>query len=255
MSFKIIVPRSKNDIESFNKFVLPSLKRFNLVPDEIIDDDPNISESIFKKYNLAIQTLKDSELKDEDIVVFMHSDTGILDDNFTLKLEHLFKTKPEIGIVGVAGTTELFEGGWWMNKDQSKLRGHLLQGKEEEGQAYYLQKGPVGYFDNIVAVDGCIMATTIKVLRDSGIMFDNDIFKDDNDFYDLDICLQLLEKGYKIAIADFFVFHKSVGKGCLKQSWYNAKDKFVSKWKNKGITFPVTEYTFNKNNNIVKVDV
>ena len=141
-----------------------------------------------------------------------------------------------------------------------KLRGHILQGKEDiikTGESFHLVKGPCGYFDDLVCVDGCFMATTGKVLRE-GIHFDMDTFKEGNDFYDIDFGFNILERGYKIAIADIWLLHKSSGMGSMAEPWKINRDKFIKKWTDKGYKLPITKNDFKTKkitNNIVEIEI
>jgi len=242
MKIKFIVAR-KND-EKFSRYLLPSLQKLSCMAIQLLDE-PNKKDTIFTKYNQAIDTILSSTVDPTDVFVFVHEDVAIVDPIFKEKVELLFNTK-NVALVGIAGSTILTDaGGWWMNPFD-KLRGHLLQGKDDgqEGEAFYLQKGPVGYFEDVCCIDGCLMMTTGKQLQD-GLRFDDKTFNDDNDMYDIDLCLSLLERNLTIAVADMLVFHRSMGKGSLGETWHLSKNKLITKWLQKGKTFPITKESIN----------
>ena len=226
-----------------------------------IMDQPGKQENIFLKYRAGIEALLKSECMDNDIVIFAHEDIQILDPFFVQKLETIFNEKKDIGLLGIAGARELNEQGGWWNNITVNLRGHLMQVKEGStaGEAYHLVKGPCGYYDDLAVVDGCILVTTVKILRE-GLNFDAATFPVGNDMYDLDFSLQILEAGYKIAVADILILHKSQGLGALQESWKINHDKLIEKWKNKGYKFPIVSSDFIKKdftvtNNIIEIEI
>ncbi|MEM4261035.1 MAG: glycosyltransferase [Candidatus Woesearchaeota archaeon] len=255
-----LIPR-KND-DNWRMFLEPSFRRHGFTKVLQIMDQPGLTENIFKKYNAGIEALFSPQcgvLNDDDICIFCHEDIGIADPFFRQKIEMIFTEKRDIGILGVCGTTEFTEhGGWWMNTP-NKLRGHIIQGKDNApiGEGYHLVKGPIGFFDDLVCVDGCFMATTGRFIKE-GIRFDMQTFNEGNDFYDIDFCFQFLERGYKIAVADILLFHKSSGMGSMTESWKVNKDKLIKKWTDKGYKFPIVRNDFKikeNQNNIVEIEI
>jgi hypothetical protein len=255
-NFKCIIPRI-ND-EKFKTLAEPSLKKIGGQVLQVLDKTAGVTENIFKKYLGGIEALMNSGIQDDDIIIFMHEDVVILDNLFKEKLEFLFAEKPEVAIVGIAGAIEITErGGFWMNTPD-KMRGHLIQGKEGgcQGDGFHLVKGAIGYFDDLVCVDGCIMITQGKFIKE-GLSFDDKTYTG-NDFYDYDICLRALELGYSVACADILIFHASPGLGVFNESWKKSKDKFIKKWQDKGYTLPFTTSQFKKkekNSSIVEIDI
>ncbi len=229
---KFIVPRLDDKV--YEEYLLPSLKKMQAQVFQV-KDEPGKKESIFTKYNAGVEAVLKNGLAPEDIIVFVHEDVKLIDVLFQQKIEMLFNEKKDIGLVGIAGTTEFTDrGGWWMNTPD-KLRGHLIQ-EMEAGQETHLVKGTLGYYDDLVIVDGCILMTTGKHILE-GIRFDQETY-DGNDFYDVDFCFEFLKRGYKVAVADILIHHKSQGKGSLEKPWHDAKEKFVEKWKD--YTLPIT---------------
>jgi len=251
---RAIIPRGGNDETKFTQITEPSLKKIGVQVLQIMEKDPSKPENIFLKYNAGIEAMFQTDLQDDDIVVFLHSDLAIIDNFFKSKVDLIFQEKKDVGLIGIAGSTEMTElGGWWMNKPLSvdiggnysgALVGHLIQGKSngDMNQGNHLIKGPIGYFDNVVAVDGCILITQGKFIKE-GIKFD-DVSYQHNDFYDIDLCMQFLERGYKVAVADILVYHQSEGKGVFHENWKSSKEIFLNKWKSKGYTFPLDQSQF-----------
>jgi len=260
MNFNFIIPRY-NDEEKYRIFAEASLKRCGFSKVLQVLDKPGEKETIFQKYNAGIEALLQTApgLADDDVCIFMHSDVGIVDPFFRQKMEIFFTEKRDVALMGIAGTIELTDkGGWWMNVPD-KLRGHLLQGKPDGkiGEGFHLVKGPVGFYDDVVAIDGCFMATTGRYLKE-GIKFDTETFNEGNDFYDIDFCLQFLEKGYKIAVADILLYHQSQGMGSLEEPWKINRDKLFKKWQDKGYKLPFLRQDFKTKenvNNIVEIEI
>ncbi len=227
---KFVVARYEND--RYENFLGANLEEENTV--HIFNEQ---ASSIFEKYNLGIQHHIESGLDDEDILVFCHADTKILDADFKEKLEYAFKTLPQIGVAGVIGTTQLHEtGGWWLC-DHVLHRGHLMQWVDNEEKNKYHMVRRVGNFLDMVAVDGLIMFVRGKLAK--AVKFDEKTYQNSYNFYDLDYCLTALESGMKVAVLDILVEHGSAGAGIYQEDWVKNKEVFLNKWKSKGYVFPL----------------
>lgn len=244
---------AKHDDKIFNSYIFPSMKKINSQLIQLTDDPGKPQDSIFIKYNIGIQGLTNVGYKEDDILVFVHEDVKILDQYFAEKLEMIFKDRSDIGLIGVAGTDEYTENGGWWQSPQDKLHGHIFQEKNN-GKIDHMVWNNIGYFDNVVTVDGCLFAIRGKLFKD-GLRFDHQTYNN-FDFYDVDICLSVLEMGYKVSVADILIQHKSMGMGSTKDSWKIDRDKCINKWKNKGKTFPITVNQFNiKEMGIINVEL
>jgi len=256
-NIKCIVPRLNN--QKFQIFTEPSMKKISSQVLQIFDKDPTKPENIFKKYNAGIEAVIQNGLEDGDIVIFLHEDVGIIDNLFREKIELLFQEKNDVAIVGIAGAVEITERlGWWMTTPD-KMRGHLIQGKADggQGEGFHLQKGPIGYFDDLVAIDGCMMITQGRFIKE-GLRFDDQTFTSGNDFYDIDFGLKALEMGYKISVADILIFHQSSGMGVFNEAWKNNGKILIEKWTSKGYKLPFTRDQFKMkevNNEIVEINI
>lgn len=259
--WKIIVPRVVGDETLFNQAMIHGVNGLGfLVRVFSCGDEPNNPEinTIHHKHHRGMEVLKNSELKDDDIVIFSHNDVNFIDSCFRDKVETIF-SKTDVALLGVIGTSELKESGCWWDNPTNILRGHIIQGARDKavGDGFHLVKGQIGFFDDVVAVDGLCMITLGKYFKLGGIEIDNTTYSG-NHFYDLDMCMNYLSKGYKIGIADILVYHKSEGESNDNEKWTTEKDKFISKWKSKGIEFPVTAESmklWREKNNIITPDV
>jgi hypothetical protein len=251
---------ARHNDNNWHNCLEPSLKQMGNNRVFQIGDQPGQIQNIFYKYTGGILALLQNNCNDNDIVIFCHEDVKILDPFFNQKIEEVLNTQRDIGVLGVTGSTELNEeGGWWANKPE-KLRGYIIQGKDNYNvdDGYYLLKGARGYFNDLCVVDGLFLATTGRILKE-GVGFDLQTYPDGNDFYDIDFCLTVLEKGYKVACADIAIFHKSQGMGALTDSWKINHDRMVNKWKTKGYKFPVIPTDFKQkettNNNVIEIEI
>jgi hypothetical protein len=200
----------------------------------------DIVKDIFKKYNYALNNLK---FNDDDVIAFIHEDIKILDSDFEKKVEMVFNHRNDIGILGVYGTTSFPEaGGWWLCDRKLHARGHIYQGYPGVVEKpFYMSDGSknVGFFDNLTAVDGCCFFMNGKMAK--RYRFDERTF-DGFHFYDCDTTFSAIQMGYKVAVADILVEHQS--EGPLPDNWKKNRIKFLNKWKNIGIKFPVTIKSF-----------
>lgn len=244
----IIYAIPRHDDTTFNKYINVSVQKYGGMMYEIKGENDTISQ----KYQIAVNAMKQNNIADDDIVVFTHEDVQILDEAFVPKVQMLFQQNSDLGMVGIAGSTELpISGGWW-HTTPDKMRGHLIQGNDTDNGGNYLKKGPTGFYNDLVCVDGCFMVTTGRIAKNH-LDFDINTFKDCNDFYDINICLHLLKQKFKIAVANIMIYHKSSGTGALKATWEEAKDKLIDKYTKEGYTFPLTKDSFINKDEIVEI--
>jgi GT2 family glycosyltransferase len=240
-----IVVALHNDT-NYNNFLGVTISRLN-IPSCIVRDEIGIQESLFQKYNKGIAAFRNSSMNidDEDVICFMHEDCKVEDPNFIEKLLTVFQMKKDIGLLGVVGSSVLHEHCLWHCNEEkafemanNKLCGHLLQVQEGGNETHNVFGNQIGFYDNLCVVDGFFLAIRGKLLND-GMIFDDKTFCG-YDFYDLDICLEVLKRGYKVGIADILLKHKSGGESINKPTWQVSKFVFIEKWKKEGKTFPIT---------------
>jgi hypothetical protein len=237
--YKQIVARHNEAI--FNSYLKPSIESFGLMSCDV--HDGSSGESLCKKYNAGINAFREKKevgIKDEDIIGFIHEDVRILDGDFLKKLSYVFQSKPDVGMVGLCGTSLLDHSCmWWNSKDH--LRGHLIQ-EDQSGNAFHHSFGNIGYYDDLVVVDGFFFAIRGELFN-KGLKFDETY--PNFDFYDLDICFSVLEMGYKISVIDLLLQHKSVGGGVKDQRWSDNRKRFLDKYIGVGKKdFPITRDSF-----------
>jgi hypothetical protein len=237
--FFIVAVKEPQD-ETFRRILEPSLKPEWLENTILVYE----GSSIFEKYNKGIDVLVSKfSLKDDDVVVYIHNDVQIKDLNFEEKIQMVFKHRPDVGLIGVYGSTCLGDNGtWWKEDRPSNGRGNVLQ-RYLNGNIYTMTDKK-GFFDDIVSLDGLIMIERGSVAKMK--LFDSDTYNFYH-HYDSDHCCEVLEKtSYKIAIADILVFHDSPGATTNVDKFYDSMDRFTKKWSSKGYTFPLTVESFKK---------
>lgn len=230
MSIKFVVARYEND--NFEGFLSETISKYDHV--FVWNDEAN---SIFQKYNIGVNKLIEKGLDGDDVVCFCHADIKILDKDFEEKVLYAFKKIPMLGVAGVIGATELHDTcGWWLS-DMSLHRGHLMQWKTDKESDKYHMIRKQGNFTDMAVVDGCILFTMGHIAIN--LKWDEATYPESYDMYDYDYCLAVQGHGYKVAVLDILVEHKSAGEGVNKDSWKINKEIFLNKWTNAGLTFPV----------------
>ncbi len=200
----IVCSRSKIILNEFADNIKSTIGN---VPYEIIwIDNSNNKYSIFEAYNWGVNHSK------YPFLCFMHEDV----------LFHSFKwgdiiiqllNKPQVGCVGIVGGYYISCNSLlWSSFGYKK--GHYLQGYKENG--HYKTKEVFfsyhNYGNKVVAIDGLFMCMRKQLFEKGLIKWDEKSYKGFH-CYDLDICIQLIIKGFEIIVSeDILVEHKSEGK-------------------------------------------
>lgn len=221
---------ASHDSQIFDTWLKPSLDKFKTSSLALIPNEEN--DSIFKKYNRGLDLVG---VREEDIYCFIHEDIKILDEYFEQKAELVFNKFEDIGVLGVIGTKCVSEKlGWWLCDPKYHV-GQIQQGMPD-GTDYRMVK-KVGFFKNVVSVDGCCFFVSGKMFAD-GFRFDEKTYPSKYHFYDLDTCFTARQMSYKVAVADILVHHKS--EGPMPDNWFQARNEFRTKWEGKGVKFPLS---------------
>lgn len=213
-------------------------------------NDPKL-DSMAKKLNYAIENYVLNS--DENIICIRHDDSVIRTPVRVCeyKLTKLFEDD-SVGMAGVIGTIALDRNcTWWNGVPAAGSRstygaGAIMQGgyrqKFENGfpavdpvtkqpvmepYEYWMQDHP-GVHKYLATVDGCCMFFP-KHIFEEGLRFDENLA--DYHFYDTDISLQVLERGYKVSTIDIAVKHQSEGRP--PKQFNDLKQVFFKKWDKK----------------------
>lgn len=192
----------------------------------VIDNSEN-KYSIFSAYNEGIRRAKG------EILCFMHEDILYHTKDWgNLLIEH-FNSDEKAGLIGVMGTHFLPKTpSYWC--DTEYVSGRLIQGFSENDQYKTITEDHNKYlngFNSIdaVSVDGFWFSAQKEMF--TKIHFDEISFKGFH-FYEMDICMQVLNVGYKVKIIhNILIEHFSYGTG--DKSFDKARSIFYKKWKNK----------------------
>jgi GT2 family glycosyltransferase len=178
----------------------------------IIDNSDNLF-SIFSAYNEGVKRSK------YEVLCFMHDDIIFKTNDWGIKVVNRFNA-PKLGAIGVAGSPyyAILPGAWWSG-------GYICQSIYGEQELAYLPKQ-----DNalpVVVLDGlwfCVRKSLFSMIR-----FDDTTFSGFH-YYDMDISLQIQQKGYKLlTVYDILIQHSS---GKLDTIWLNNALLLQNKWKN-----------------------
>ena len=180
-------------------------------------------ESIFQAYSEAV---KDTPLKDDDIVIFCHDDIEIIMDpqqfiNVLIRASRRAKS----GFFGVAGTSCLTEDAVWWNREvwqEGKHRGLVLHGNSLTSSQYTYYGDP----GRVVCLDGLFLGISGKTLKDLNLD-KPDYFEGDWDFYDIHYTIQAHKKGFYNTVEPIFLLHRSIGELAGRDSWHKNREAFI----------------------------
>lgn len=140
--------------------------------------------------------------------------------------------RENVGVAGVIGTLCLYNSCmWWSPMRPQVTVGAITQGFGDGQPDVLMADGP-GLRTDAVSVDGCFMAFSRKFLEQYEAHPFHWRFG-----YDVDACLQALEKGFKVGIVPFPCRHQSEGKFDPVE-FGEARDRLLEYWGAK-VDFPV----------------
>jgi len=240
---KFVVARY--DEANYANYIGFSLQKIGNMPCiDIHANADNDSRGLAQKFNSGIDAYIGAKIDDQDIICFCHEDVKIIDPNFRLKLEKVFNSKPDIGLVGVAGGTTLPENANWFMSNEDTIRGQWIQ--DHDTNTVHMKKNNVGYFDDVVVIHKFFLAVRGLLFKE-GLRFDESFIA--HDLYNVDLGLQVLERGYKLAVADILLQHRS-----SRENNGNVQT-LHKKWTEKGYSWPLTINQFKSRVDDVGVEV
>jgi hypothetical protein len=223
----IIICSKYSDISSKLKH---NIEKTIGVPFElIIIDNSNNKYSIFEAYNIGVAKAK------FEILCFMHEDILYHSSDWGKQVLNEL-SNPEIGIIGLAGSYYLLNipSPWYKAKPFVK---NLIQyrGKDRAPKIYTMKEKRA----EVVCVDGFWFCSKRNIFQD--IRFDTETYNGFH-FYDLDICTQIRNHGYKAIItSEISVEHFSGGN--LNTQWIEDSVRFYNKW---NTCYPIQVNCWNK---------
>ncbi|MDR0680715.1 MAG: glycosyltransferase family protein [Dysgonamonadaceae bacterium] len=182
------------------------------VPYELVIIDNSKNEySIFEAYNEGIKKAS------YNLLCFMHEDIWYHSQDWGKSIvAHL--SIPEVGLIGLAGAYYLLS----LPSTWFKAKPCVMNLIQTSYKHYSIKEDT-----DVICVDGFWFCSRKDVFRQ--VAFDEKNFRGFH-FYDLDISMQIHEKGYSIlVISDITVEHFSGGS--LNRQWLDSAYIFYYKWK------------------------
>jgi len=224
----VVCSRSEEQAKIHRRNVLKTAS--TLVAYHRMENSKNQFGGICRAYSAGFQQ------GEADIVVFVHEDVFFLQSGWGERLWELFEQNPQMGILGVAGSSRLqADNPLWVRAGRPWIHGqvvHWLNHGEKIFQTEYSAAGEVG-IQRVAVVDGLFMAVRRSSMQ--GLDFDSATFGGYH-FYDLDLCMQMHVAGrHQVFVtSELPVCHLSGGG--FDQSWKESAVQFLRKW---GANLPV----------------
>lgn len=190
------------------------------------------AESMASGYNIGMSK------NPNDINVFLHQDTYIINKCFIQDIIHIFESDERIGVIGCTGNSDIMSR-TYMNYNVGKVYHHgspMLLDYENDDKDYQ----PVDI------VDGFILASRYS------IPFLENVF-DGWDFYDVSICTEYKRHGYQVVVAgqkeEPWCYHANTFSNMT--NYYKYEERFINTY------FPdkVYEFTDNKSKSLSYSDM
>ncbi len=192
----------------------------------LVIDNSNNQYSIFEAYNEGVKKAK------YDFYCFMHEDIWYHTQDWGNKvIKHL--SVKETGLIGSAGSFYLsrIPSPWFKAKPYVKSFVQSYNNEPDRPPKYYTLDKDY----QVLCLDGFWMCSKKEVFEK--VSFDSDLFKGFH-CYDLDICLQVYQAGYKTyVVSDILIQHFSTGS--MNRQWIDETFKLYKKWKS---IMPVSVY-------------
>ena len=186
-----------------------------------------------EKYDYGMEILSGRfELKDNDIVVFVHEDLKFDREEAEKTIRQTFLDHPNLGVLGIYGSELWQGGGWWTTSRSIFSHGQIIQ--HNNGKSFKMQDNP-GFFDNLVCVDGCFLCSTVKNVREIGWKGNVSGWHQ----YDNDFCFRtLVQTDRKIGVCELVTEHLS--EGPLNDEWMRQSYVLTDWFKKLGMKLPIT---------------
>lgn len=215
-------------ISSVNKTMLANVSQ-NIadtigVPFEIISIDNSKGErGLCAVYNDGAGRAK------YDVLCFMHEDISLKTNNWGQNVISLFKQQPQIGLVGVAGSSykPLTPAGWIGMGAVATDYINILQGfKHAGGEPELCYRNPNNSkFETVACVDGVWLCTTREVFKK--VRFDEHMLQGFHG-YDIDFSMAV-GRHYTVAVTYEMLLHH-FSEGNFESEWFFAMLKINEKW-------------------------
>jgi len=162
-------------------------------------------------------------------VVFMHDDLHIVDIDFREKIIAGFEIFDYFGVRG-SNMMLVDNPRWHQTPVCNRKSNHgLMEHQTPNGQRYMTAFGP--YPAACPIFDGVFMAFKWDVFKELKNVPEFDGFH----LYDIELCTQAWDKGYKGGVMGIHLFHESRGEGILTDDWNKYAKVYSDRWRKKHI--------------------
>lgn len=186
----------------------------------VVDNTAN-QYNIFQAYNVGIERAKG------EIICLSHEDIIFHTQGWGKLVETHFED-PQLGAVGICGGNSMpaCPAPWWNSTVLNEhFANHISTWPGEESfhdyQNPYNQKAA-----ECVSLDGAWICVPRRLF--SKVRFDEQTFQGFH-FYDLDICMQIVQAGYKVKVV-YDVLLEHFSKGSINKDWADSGVLFADKW-------------------------
>lgn len=150
----ISVITSVNDHQMYEQFFMPCIRKTNEVLRSLHLPELDLvkvegAESITKAY-MEGQMRAIFRIK-----TYIHQDVDLLDPSWVFKVVRSFAEYPEYSLLGLVGTTQLPDRGFWWESGQQHIRGELFSGAEKADWSFH----PVSFVTEVKSLDGFFLAS------------------------------------------------------------------------------------------------
>ena len=173
--------------------------------------------SIFEAYHQGVLMAKG------DYLLFIHDDIRFLTQSWGQIIRTSLADK-QVGVVGVVGGHIIDETSYsWTSSGY--YSGQVFQVRS--GEKTYYDHNRSGLGDSVVALDGMLLGIRKELFEQAHLRWDSNSYRGFH-FYDLDICMQAIQKGFRIAIVPIVLEHYS--QGTFNTRFYDNCAIFHQKW-------------------------
>ena len=206
------------DALKFNRVCESYRHTFRMTTFEIIGIHD--ARSLAEGYNRGIAKARG------EFIIFSHDDIRVLTPDFADRVEtHL----GEFDIIGVAGTTRVVGGAWFLAGHPYDFVLIASPDRESSEPAIYIKGAAQLVIPDIQGLDGVLICARSIVARE--LLFDEVTF-DNFHLYDLDFTFRAYLSGYRLAVCrDLLIFHES--HGTFDELWGDYALRFESKFRNR----------------------
>jgi len=171
---------------------------------------------------LSVRPLKDN-IK---YVICTHDDVILRDNDFDKVVGLAFRTYDYWGVAGT-NMMPVSDPRWHVPFGNKKYTAGLMEHQDPQGRRFMSFYG--SYPNAVTIFDGVFMAFKREVFDKLTNVPELNGFH----MYDLEMCTQAYDMGYKGGVAGLHLFHESRGEGILSGEWDKYSKVYSQKWSSK----------------------